>query len=242
MVIDSERERAVTPAKRKLDDRNLSPHELERKEARPPPAEVNGDHALSRAETTRVKSEQPSSMPGKKKRQVHKDPPIWAQSATILGKQLPKNDNFVLQKRVHSHINGGKPDGPPSSRNQTPEKTKPRASQAAVAVPESGPQDQLGQWEPSLTGVRPYEEVSRMIADFLFVHVVNSEDMREISSRNIKFEIEAKLGTLIDKDTNHRVERGIDSEGVLSDTGRIAFKSSMTEVSHFCYPLCVESF
>jgi hypothetical protein len=70
-----------------------------------------------------------------------------------------------------------------------------------------------------------------MIADFLFVHVVNSEDMQEISSRGIKFEVEAKLGTLIDKDTNHRVERALESEVILQNTGRVAFKSSMTEVS-----------
>lgn len=232
MAIDIER--AVTPAKRKLDARNLSPHELEHKEARPPPGQVNGDHVPSRIEEAPVKKE-PGSASIKKKRVHRKQPPVWAQSAKILGKQLPKNDNFVLQKRVHSHINGAKSEGQPDSRHATPEKSKPRASQpaVAVAVPETGPQDLLGSWEPSLTGVRPYEEVSRMVADFLFVHVVNSEDMREITSRGIKFEVEAKLGTLIDKDTNQRVERGIESEGILSDTGRTAFRSSMTEVSDF---------
>lgn len=74
-----------------------------------------------------------------------------------------------------------------------------------------------------------------MVADFLFVHVVNSEDMGEVRSREIKFEIEAKLGTLIDKDTNHRISRGIESEVVLQDNGRTAFRSSMTDVHHKAY-------
>lgn len=82
-------------------------------------------------------------------------------------------------------------------------------------------------------GVKPAEEVSKVIADFLFIHVVNGNDIQEVLSRGIEFEIEAKLGTLIDKDTNHRVDRGLESECILQDTGRIAFKSSMTEVSYF---------
>jgi hypothetical protein len=69
------------------------------------------------------------------------------------------------------------------------------------------------------------------VADFLFLNVINTPDMREISSRGIQFEIEAKLGTLIDRDTNQRVDRGIASECVLMDNSRVAFKSSMTEVS-----------
>ena len=68
------------------------------------------------------------------------------------------------------------------------------------------------------------------MADFIFIHVVNNPDIKEIASRGIQFEIEAKLGTLIDKDTNFRVDRLLDTECVLHDTGRVAFKSSMTEV------------
>jgi hypothetical protein len=89
----------------------------------------------------------------------------------------------------------------------------------------------LGPWEPSITGLKPYEELSRQVADFLFVNVLKTPDMGEITSRGIQFEVEAKLGTLIDRDTNHRISRGVASECVLSDNNRVAFKSSMTEVN-----------
>lgn len=82
-----------------------------------------------------------------------------------------------------------------------------------------------------MTGVKPSEEIAKSVADFLFIHVINNEDIQEITSRKINFEIEAKLGTLIDKDTNLRVEKGVRTECILRDNGRTAFKSSMNEVS-----------
>lgn len=72
--------------------------------------------------------------------------------------------------------------------------------------------------------------MSKIVADFMFRNVVNGPDMQEIASRGIEIEIEAKLGTLIDKDTNQRVDRFLDSECVLADTNRVAFKSRMNEV------------
>ncbi|KAH0595125.1 hypothetical protein MHUMG1_06874 [Metarhizium humberi] len=224
-------DRAVTPAKRKLDDRNLSPKELEHKEARPPPGELNGAH-IGNSQTT------PAQSAPRKKRISRAQPPIWAQSARSLGGKMPNQANFVLQKRIHSHING-KVDGGSkadrSSRHASPEAARTStstASKPAPAVVEAGPQDILGPWEASITGVKPYEEISKTVADFVFIHVVNNPDIKEITSRGIQFEIEAKLGTLIDKDTNYRVDRLLDTECVLHDTGRVAFKSSMTEAHH----------
>ncbi len=57
----------------------------------------------------------------------------------------------------------------------------------------------------------------------LFIHVVNHPDRGEMASRNVQFEIEAKMGTLISKDTNDRVSLPVLSEAVLVDNGRIAF-------------------
>lgn len=237
MAIDNER--ATTPAKRKLADRDLSPRELEHKEMRPAPGDVNGGHLPQKQSSpAMIKKEKPSPTTARNRRIIRREEPIWAQSVRILGKQLPAHANFVLQKRLHSHLNGGKPDGVANkarSRHNSPEAVKAqpnRASQAGPpAVPETGPQDLLGPWEASITGLKPYEEASKTVADFLFLNVLNNPDFQEISSRGIKFEIEAKLGTLIDKDTNHRVDRQLGSEAILEDTGRTAFKSSMTEVS-----------
>ncbi|KHN95475.1 mRNA capping enzyme, beta subunit, structural domain protein [Metarhizium album ARSEF 1941] len=228
-VIDSDR--AVTPAKRKLDDRNLSPKELEHKETRPPPGEPNGDHADG--------TQPPSSQSAPRKNRIPRaQSPVWARTVHSLGGKMPNHGNFVLQKRAHSHING-KVDGGSkadrSSRHASPEAARTStstASKAAPAVVETGPQDILGPWEASITGVKPIDEISKTVADFVYIHVVNNPDIKEITSRGIEFEIEAKLGTLIDKDTNFRVDRLLDTECVLRDTGRVAFRSSMTEAHH----------
>lgn len=220
MAVDSER--AVTPAKRKLEDRDLSPPELERKVARPPPGQVNGEHASQRADgptEAKVKSESPAKP--RKIRQRHQETPVWAQNCRILNGNLPKHDNYVLAKRSHSHLNGGHVT-PEKRRSQPPPKPAPA---------EPNPRDLLGPWEASITGTKPLEEIPKQVTDFLFINVVTHDDIQEITSRNIKFEIEAKLGTLIDKDTNQRVNRDLTTECLLADSGRIAFKSSMTEVS-----------
>ncbi|KAF4997725.1 hypothetical protein FDECE_12005 [Fusarium decemcellulare] len=224
MAIDSGR--ATTPAKRKLEDRDLSP-KAEPQEKRPRPSEVNGSHAPQARE-------HPSSspvLPTRKKRIRRSEPPIWAQDVRVLGNKMPDPANFVLQKRVHSHINGKPEANNRSSRHTSPESTRANPTQSAPPV-EPGPQDILGAWEPSILGVKPYEEISRRVADFLFLNVISVPDMQEITSRGIQFEIEAKLGTLIDKDTNHRVDRFLDSECVLHDNQRVAFRSSMTEGQH----------
>lgn len=259
-----ELDRASTPAKRKLDDRNLSPKELEHKTTRPPPHEANG-------------SSNPTAAVSKNKRLRRLQPPIWAQCATVLGNKLPSNANFVVQKRAPLQSNEKGDDGGAKadrqSRPASPETVRTLTSNALKHAPapapapdpvpasatasasesasapastpkpappppppppsEPGPQDILGPWEPSITGIKPYEEISKTVADFIFIHVVNNPDIKEIMSRGIQFEIEAKLGTLIDKDTNYRVNRLLDTECVLHDNGRVAFRSSMTEVWTF---------
>lgn len=223
---------AVTPAKRKLGDRSMSPRELENREVRPPPAEANGG----------LHQKSASPVAARKRRVPRVQPPIWAQSAQALGQNKPSHANFVLR----AHLNG-RPDAVPradrSSRQPSPEAGRAQPASASAnsqcrqtLAAEPSARDILGPWEASMTGVKPYEELSKTVADFVFIHVVNNPDLKEIVSRGIQFEIEAKLGTLIDKDTNCRVDRLLDSECVLRDTGRIAFRSSMTEVSLPCSP------
>jgi hypothetical protein len=243
MAIDSDR--AITPAKRKLEDLNMSPGELEYKESKPPPGEVNGGYA------ERIRKSSSPAIP-RKTRLRRSQPPVWALSIHTLGKKLPSSANYVLQKRIHSHIQpavNGRHESTVktehTSRQASPETRRNQqasVSQQPSAASPSNPQDQLGPWEASITGVKPSEELSKNVADFLFIHVINNQDMQEITSRGIQFEIEAKLGTLIDKDTNQRVDRYVATECILDDNGRVAFKSSMTEVSasihifHHIYP------
>ncbi|KAF5665147.1 mRNA-capping enzyme subunit beta [Fusarium heterosporum] len=232
MAIDREQERAATPAKRKMEDRDSSPRQ-EPEEKRIKPSEVNGAQRSVKQES--VPSSSPAaSLASGKKRTRYSQPPIWAQDARTMGNsRMPSEPNFVLQKRAHSHINGRKEQeqNNRSSRHSSPETNRANAPPVHSVPPaEPGPQDILGAWEPSITGVKPFEDISRQVADFLFVNVLNTPDMGEISSRGIQFEVEAKLGTLIDRDTNHRISRGVASECVLLDSNRVAFKSSMTEV------------
>ena len=227
MAVDSDR--SVTPAKRKMEDRDMSPQDLERKHARTAQPEVNGQKPLSRAAT--VKSESPVAP--KKVRLRRPVPPRWSQSVEILKGSLPKHPNYVLQRRRPAHLNGNRQSTSktrPTSRSRhgSPEAARAQHPVQAAPPPE-GPRDILGPWEPCLTGIKPYEEVSKLIADFLFVNVINCPDIREIESRGIQFEIEAKLGTVIDRRTNRRVELGAASECLLENAQ--TFKSSMSEVS-----------
>lgn len=237
LALDADRDCAPAPAlaKRKLVDRSLSPKELDRKPIQPaPPLEMNGSNVSSKHDTT-------YSPAPRNKRLRRLQSPIWAQSADSLGNKMPSQANFVLQKRGPSHSNGkgeggtakidlpSRPASPETARTSTSSASKPAAPRAPPPT-EPGPQHILGPWEASITGVKPYEEISKTVADFIFIHVVNNPDIKEINSRGIQFEIEAKLGTLIDKDTNCRVDRLLDTECVLHDNGRVAFRSSMTEV------------
>ncbi|TDZ19074.1 mRNA-capping enzyme subunit beta [Colletotrichum orbiculare MAFF 240422] len=221
-MIDPERERAATPAKRKLADRDLSPQELERKESRPPPAEVNGGPTLSRSPVAQ------------RRKKIHTTAPIWAQQWNAReGKRL-KLANFELQKRGPPHVNG-RPE--PKQETNTSRHTSPEAARSVPPpVQEPKADNLLGPWEESILGTRPYEELSRQVADFLFSNIIQHRVFNEISSqRDVEYEIEAKLGVLIDRDTNDRVDRAIASECILFDNGRLAFKSSMTEAMHKAY-------
>ncbi|KAH6623217.1 CYTH-like domain-containing protein [Chaetomium tenue] len=201
-------ERASTPAKRKLDDRELQPDELEKRETRPPPfEEQNGrpTHSDPGAPMQRPIM----AMKAMKRRTSYRTIPGWAESRKD---RAPAQPHRVLYQPVpHSgpQVNGKadrQPDQPVKverlqSRHASPEEkraaapTTPAASAPSDAGTQWGP---LGPWEASIT---------------------NS--------------IEAKLGMLIDKSTNQRVELPVQSECVLSDNGNwLGFRSSMTEVQH----------
>lgn len=106
------------------------------------------------------------------------------------------------------------------------------------AQPIAADQGPLGLWEPSITNVYPYEEMLRVISNFLFTEVVLRDDVGAGPAgggvgMGAVLEIEAKIGQVIDKNTNERLRLPVMSECVLSrhdPSLKIAFKSSMTEV------------
>lgn len=247
-------ERAATPAKRKLEDRELPPDELEKRDPRPPPFEDSDGRPPAFADAG-PPAHRPAApvmpAPAPKRRKVHRTTPPWAQSARD---RAPAHPNRILYHPVPHDGGGGggasagtgsQPNGkvdrpaPPTrmqSRHASPDDKRAAApiTPAPSLPPDAGSQwGPLGPWEASITNSVPQEQISKAVADFLFQYVVMNEDLGEIQSRGVKFEIEAKFGMLIDKGTNQRVDLPVNSECVLNE-GRnwLGFRSSMTELQH----------
>ena len=95
----------------------------------------------------------------------------------------------------------------------------------------------LGTWEPSIINVIPYEEVTKAISDFLFSQVVLQDHVGVVSAKGVHtdaavFEIEAKIGKIIDQNTGSRLDIPVATECVLRKDSKLRtnFESSMTEV------------
>ena len=108
-----------------------------------------------------------------------------------------------------------------------------------IALPKPQPDIALlGPWEPTILNIWPHDEVARVISDFLFHEVVNRDDVGAGPAgggpgQGAVLEIEAKIGQLIDRNTNDRLRLPVMTECVVSKDDpnvRINFKSSMTEV------------
>lgn len=109
-----------------------------------------------------------------------------------------------------------------------------RSNSIVAAMPGDG---ELGM-EPSITNIQPSEELTRFISDFIFVNL-NEEGLENL-------EIEAKLGRIIDVNTNDRIRLPVQTETgsfpllplglmtvVVTDTSEFnfhtRFESNMTE-------------
>jgi hypothetical protein len=223
---------------------------LERREVRPPPFDHPNGRAVipAKAEAAHPHASQPRTFSApRKKRKLYTVPPVWAQK--LQHGQRPTHANLSLYKPTPGHSSqiNGKADSLPS-RHPSPEDSRrampaPQHSSAAqpAPAPMSGPDPSqeaslLGPWEPSITNEIPLTDTSRAIADFLFRFVIGNEDFNQIQSRGVHFEIEAKLGTLIDKHDNQPLRFPILTECILSEDGdwnnRLGFRSNMSEGQH----------
>lgn len=238
-------EHTMTPAKRKMDDRGDDEQtDRDRREVRQRQDDgVNGKaepttphQAISGAERRSMPSVSPKVEKRRRKPKRYSEPPPWALSAN---NAKLKHANFAFPKKPAakaSPVNGKPPAVKQQSRHASPEATRAQAPPAAPPAPT--PVDPnaeitaiLGPWEPTIANVKPLDEINKAVADFLFLNVISNPNAEEISSLGIAFEIEAKLGKVIDKDTNERVAPMVVSECVLDDRGRFGFQSNMTEVS-----------
>jgi len=85
--------------------------------------------------------------------------------------------------------------------------------------------------EASFKDEQPFEDVHKAVCDFLFGAVVQNLNFDTTRSALGELEIEAKLGTIIDRNTNERLRLPTLSEAVLPEGYHVAFESMMTEVS-----------
>ena len=184
------------------------------------------------------------------KKRRHEEPPIWAQSSRKGGRGNPflgKNRGEFSRATASVKQEPSVLKAPPSQGGQLPplnhegNGNPPLSNVAQVPQPQPKMDDigPLGPWEPSILNIIPSEEVTRVLSDFLFTEVVMRNDVGVAlagggKAQGAVLEIEAKLGQLIDKNTNERIRIPVMSECVVCRADpnlRIAFKSSMTEVS-----------
>ncbi|KAL8991936.1 MAG: hypothetical protein Q9169_007519 [Polycauliona sp. 2 TL-2023] len=91
----------------------------------------------------------------------------------------------------------------------------------------------LGPWERTITGIIPAEELTRDIMDYIIQIILSMKSMS--GSILDMIEIEAKIGHIIDKDTDCRIKIPANTETMLDPANpslRTTFRSSMTEAQH----------
>ncbi|RKF62570.1 mRNA-capping enzyme subunit beta [Erysiphe neolycopersici] len=164
-----------------------------------------------------------------KKRNHYSEPPIWARSVKTHGHVIVAHQNSAHLKGKQTEVEAT------SAEALLRAKTNGNITISMhnnANVIDSHPSVILGSWEESITGKKPVEHITKVVADFLYLHVVSRSDLGELSAKGVQIEIEAKLGELIDKDTNQRFFLPVRSECILADNLRVGFKSSMTEKQH----------
>lgn len=173
--------------------------------------------------------------------------PIWAQSVPRSNRPLNGNSKRPAPRQIPSasapaQLNS-RPNGMQASIGQSNQANGVHIPVAQPTLASTGP---LGPWEPSFLNIIPSEELVRIVSDWLFQNVVQRVDVGVGpagggTSGGAVLEIEAKIGQLIDKNTNDRLRLPVLNECVVSHTDpnlRIFFKSSMTEVGPLLTALC----
>ncbi len=221
--------------------------------ASPPPAVVTVQGNSNKRGSDEVISLDDPPIEAPRKRRRFEQPPIYAQSCRK--GQLPhaSNKKLAVNRTTLARQDSAtvRPSSAPSPQQLIPSTAKqPKqgmndhtnlSSETTISKPhlkltEYGP---LGDWEENILNTRPSEEAIKAISDFLYTEVVGRLDVGAGpagggSSKGAMMEIEAKIGQLIDKNTNERLRLPVSTECVLhrdDPSLRVNFKSSMTEVN-----------
>ena len=143
-----------------------------------------------------------------------RDMPVWAKRY-----KDGKTDTIEL------NVSSGNGDAPPV--HATAPAATPRAMASRPAASPASPQ--LRQWEANIIDQIPLDQMSKSLADWMFGNVVATPDL----GSSAKWEVEAKLGHIIDQNTNSRLRLPGLTDFILDKSGlRVAFRSSMTEAQH----------
>ncbi|KAL4804280.1 CYTH-like domain-containing protein [Aspergillus unguis] len=194
-----------------------------------------------------------SPQPPKPKRRRYNEPPIYARQAMRTKGRCPMIPNRLPPVPKHIRNSSQNPwllrqqaaaNAPPSVKIKREDSvvTGPPVSAPSSQTPqplEAPKMKSLGPWEPSITGLIPFEEITKIVCDFLFQHVVLRNDAlagpagASATGQGAIIEVEAKLGQLIDLDRGERLHLPVLTESVISrDRIRTSFESNMTQVQH----------
>lgn len=176
----------------------------------------------------RSPSDMPAERPPKKAR---REVPIWAQkakNATPYQASAKNATRFQARREI-----------PAPARTSTAPAAVANGPDANGSVG-SGPRTDtsLSPWESCFTNCTPHEDLTTLLADFLFEHVVRNESIGtgsagDIPSSSGQLEIEAKIGTLVDRGKNDRLRMPVLNEVAIDErTMDVAFESNMAVEQH----------
>lgn len=200
-----------------------------------------------------AESEPEPSGPPKKTKKRYAHPPIWARYA-------PSNPNY---DPAVDHLLGPPPD-PTQARRPSPRPNLQVVTPQQQTQPTPQPQQQppamtqsnghpahpmmnghgppsapmhpfLGPWEPCIKGsMAQSDQFTLQVGKYLFEEILRRSDVGVDDAHNGALEIEAKLGTLVDRNTDQRVHLPVQNPAVLDRnmSSRLRFESHMTEAQH----------
>ena len=173
----------------------------------------------------------------KVKREKFSEVPVWARKVTgtkrtRIVRNKPPSGHHHLQRPVG---NGVRKRSPATTRTPPPQVLRevPVEEPPVPAVPTAAPTAAAAEpvWEKSITTQEPAEELTKVVADWLFMNVVQRPD----PGPGAALEVEAKLGQLVDRHSGERLRLPVQTECVLADADpsvRVAFHSTLHEDQH----------
>ncbi|KAL5359130.1 CYTH-like domain-containing protein [Aspergillus floccosus] len=215
-----------------------------------PPADQS--HSMASKVLQDVKMSSSPSVPRVKRRRYN-EPPVYARRMERTKGRCPLIPNPIAPIPKHARHSAQNPwvlrqrriSSQPSATDH-PIKTKVEGSPTngppvTQTVPQPSQTGSLGPWEPSITGYIPHEEVTKVVCDFLFQHVVLRNDAAAAPAGTAAagqgpiIEVEAKLGQIIDMDRGDRLQLPVLTETIINKENtrlRTAFESRMSLAQH----------